>query len=245
VPGLPIIVPSHIVFAPGVMSRQPIPNAVASMPQMFVAVTQQGLACEKAVIGHFGASGAGGVQVPLTTKPHLLVAASRQHDIGVTMKPGIAWGGMQVAVPQVNVALPLMPAAGAPPLAAGLPAVAGDPEIPVVMPAVGCAGGVVLLLHALPRLPMKTNANDKARNFICDHTPLSRAQPAQATCSEPRPRRAHGKLLVPVRQALLPDTFGWTCDTACCSVHISGRHERTRRAHDVRHGTCRNHSLAC
>jgi hypothetical protein len=226
------------------MSRQPIPNAVASMPQMFDAITQQGLACEKAVIGHFGASGAGGVQVPLTTKPHLLVAASRQHDIGVTMKPGIAWGGMQVAVPQV-IEPPLMPAAGAPPLAAGLPAVAGDPEIPVVMPAVaGCAGGVVLLLHALPRLPMKTTASDKARNFICDHTPLSRAQPAQATCSEPRPRRAHGKPLVPVRQALLPDTFGWTCDTACCAVHISGRQARLRRVLDACCGTCRNHSAA-
>jgi hypothetical protein len=64
-PPAAIRVPSHMVFAPGRMSIQPMPNAVASMPQMLLAV-QQVLPRAIATAGHLGAGGAGGVQLPET-----------------------------------------------------------------------------------------------------------------------------------------------------------------------------------
>jgi hypothetical protein len=59
-------VPSHMVFAPGRMSMHPMPKAVASMPQMLLAATQQALPSVIIVAGQLGASGAGAVQVPET-----------------------------------------------------------------------------------------------------------------------------------------------------------------------------------
>src|SRR6185312_17239240 len=60
-------VPSHSVFTPGKMSLHPIPNAVESMPQTLVAVTQQDLPSAIITAGQWGASGSGGVQTPDTT----------------------------------------------------------------------------------------------------------------------------------------------------------------------------------
>jgi hypothetical protein len=118
--------------------------AVASMPQTLLAVTQHVAAVENAVIMQLGADGAGGVHVPLTLKPHWLVAAFTQQATGVTPKLGA--GAVHVIEPHVTTAPPppLPAAAPVPALGADEPALLA--ELPAVvlipLPAIGMTGGV-------------------------------------------------------------------------------------------------------
>ena len=147
-----------------------MPYAVASMPQTLLAVTQHGVAVENAVIGQLGAGGAGGVHVPLTLKPHWLVAALTQQASGVT--PKFVPGAVQVFDPHVTPALPPPPPAAAPlpalgadepPLFAELPAIVVDPVAAV--PLLG-GGSFELLPHAPTRTLNIGPASHNHRAFI-------------------------------------------------------------------------------
>lgn len=156
-----------------------MPYALASMPQMFVAVMQHVRAVENENM-QFGASGGGGVQVPATLLPHSFVAAFAQHATGgVFDKPGLGGAGKQVAVPHVTGAAGL-PAALAPVPAvvwvvpaAPVPAAPGAPPLPVaVVPAAGSVppppAAATAAGESLPqaaKMP-NINPNQETRSFI-------------------------------------------------------------------------------
>jgi hypothetical protein len=183
-------VPSHPVFAPGKMSLHPMPNAVESMPQMLSAV-QQLLPSEIITAGHLGASGAGGVQVPDTMKPHLPATASRQHAIGVTgLTAGSAIGAVQLALPHSTTSA-APPDAPLPPLAAGPPALLVPVSaLPVAERLPPAAGGIMLGAficaaslpprQALASVPTNNQPHTEFRAFICNDTRFPRALPQRS-----------------------------------------------------------------
>jgi hypothetical protein len=156
---------------------------------VFVAITQQVRACENATIGQFGASGGGGVHLPLTILPHVIVAASQHATGGVIDKPGFGAAAVHVTVPQVTAAAgaPAAPA-GAPAVAVPVPAtpvpaVTEAPPLPAAGPAVVPAVRAgVPLTAAAPAVPtpfgvvgsspphaarmLNSNANQETRAFI-------------------------------------------------------------------------------
>jgi hypothetical protein len=92
-------------------------RAVASTPQVLVGTMQQAVeALPKAIIGHFGAGGGGGVQTPESTTPHTASAWSEQQTGGGVISAGLGWSGGQVLVPHVTLAAatPPLPAAAVP-----------------------------------------------------------------------------------------------------------------------------------
>jgi hypothetical protein len=74
----------------------------------------------------FGAGGGTGVHVPETMKPHVLMASSAQHAIGVILEMlGLAGGAVHVAVPHATPLAPDEPPLPLPPLV---------PPVDVAMP---------------------------------------------------------------------------------------------------------------
>jgi hypothetical protein len=131
-----------------------MPYALASRPQMFVPVTQHERACENAIIGHFGASGGGGVHTPITMFPHVLIAASAQHATGAVLeKPGLGGAAVQVIVPHVTVAaaVPAVPAE-VPAAAEPVPATPDIPPLPAAALVPAVTAPVPLAAAAVPAI---------------------------------------------------------------------------------------------
>jgi hypothetical protein len=165
-----------------------MPYALASMPHVFVAMTQHVRACENATIGQPGAGGGGGVQVPITMLPQVFVAASQHATGGVFDRPGFGGAATQVTPPQVTVAAgaPAVPAAvpavavpvpatpvpattDVPPLTAAVPVV---PAVTVAVPPAAAAPAVTCPLGVVGSSPphaartLNSNANQETRAFI-------------------------------------------------------------------------------
>jgi hypothetical protein len=170
------------------------------MPHVCVAGTQQVRAVENAIIGQFGASGGGGVHVPLTMLPQMPITWSAQHATGgVLDKPGFGAAGEQVIVPQVTVAagapaVPVpavpVPAVPVPAVPVPVPAAAEMPplpaaEVPAVSAGVPAAAAPAVVWpgvaegssppHATRPRPNST-ANQETRTFILAIPTSTRSQ---------------------------------------------------------------------
>jgi hypothetical protein len=127
-----------------------MPYAVASMPHVFVAGTQQVRAVENAIIMHSGASGGGGVHTPLTMLPHCIDAVSQHATGGVFDNPAFATAATHIIPPHITGAADPVPAVAPVPAAAPVPATVDVPQLPAAVAVVPAVTAVVPLAAAAP-----------------------------------------------------------------------------------------------